>query len=283
MREFFHSVKFKILLCVFALLFGLMVYAAINSGAATLPERIAAAITQPFSHAATAISSWVEGTIDKLVNADRYKLENETLRRQLTEMYDEIVDKDEIVKENELLKQMLELAEENEDFVWAPPCNIIARNANDIFGGFTIDRGSNDGIKLNDPVFTELGLVGVISEIAPTYAKVSTILSTEVRIGARTVKSHTIGLIENDILYAADRLCRMVHIDKESDAAVGDVIMTSGGNMFPPNLLIGEIIEIYPDDNGLSLHAVVKPGVDIFTITNVFVITHFKGQGVTTE
>ena len=41
---------------------------------------------------------------------------------------------------------------------------------NDPYGTFVIDRGSNDGIKLYDPVVTSEGLVGVIVEVANSYA-----------------------------------------------------------------------------------------------------------------
>lgn len=275
MREFFHSGKFKILLCVFALLFGLMIYAAINSGAATIPEVVLKTITSPFEKAATNISSWVENTLDKLVNADKYKLENETLRRQLTEMYTQIMDKEKVDKENEQFREMLKIAEERTDFVWSPPCNIIARDASAVDGGFTIDRGTNDGIRLHDPVFNEIGLVGIITSTAPNYSKVETILSTGVFIGVKTAEKQVVGIIENDLKYSVNRKCLMSYIEKDSAIKVGDVIISAGGSSYPSGLIVGKIEEIFPDDNGLSLHAVIEPVVDVFKITSVFVIQGF--------
>ena len=40
MREFLHSKRFKILLAVFAVLVGFMLYAASTEGSATLPGKI---------------------------------------------------------------------------------------------------------------------------------------------------------------------------------------------------------------------------------------------------
>lgn len=50
--------------------------------------------------------------------------------------------------------------------------------------------------------------------------------------------------------------------------------------LFPGNLLIGTVEKVYDDENGLSVHAVIKPAVDVRTITDCVVITDFKGQGV---
>ncbi len=279
MRDFFHSGRFKVLLCIFALLLGILIYAAVSGGAASVPEAVINTITRPFVSAATSISSWVEETIDKVVNADKYKTENDRLKQQLTELYAQIIDKDKTDKENEELRKMLELSEENDDFKWAPPANIIARDAVDIYGGFTINRGSDDGIKLGDPVFNEIGLIGVISEIAPNYAKVTTILSTEVHIGVKVVSSGAVGMIENDIIYSADGKCQMSYVERDSKIKAGDVIVTAGGKSYPENLIIGIVESVFIDDNGLSLHAVITPSVDVFRITSVFVITSFKGQG----
>lgn len=280
MRDFFHGGKFKVLVCTFALVLGILIYAAISSGAATLPETILTTITKPFVEASNAISDWVEGTLDKFINADKYQKENEELRQQLTTMYQDIMDKDKTDAENEQLREMLKIKEEHEDFTYSAPCNIIARNSNDVFGGFTIDRGSDDGIELHDPVMTSEGLVGIISELAPNYAKVTTLLSNEVDIGVYTSKNQVVGILENDIKYASEGQCLMSYIQKDSDIKVGDMVVTSGGVVFPSSLLIGTITEIFDDDNGLSVHAVIKPVVDVYKITNVTVITSFKGQGI---
>lgn len=81
MREFFHSVKFKIILCIAALLLGLMTYVAVAAGTQTLPEQVISTVTYPFVTAANAISNGVNGFIDKWVNADTYKAQNDELRR----------------------------------------------------------------------------------------------------------------------------------------------------------------------------------------------------------
>ena len=216
MREFFHSVKFKIILCIAALLLGLMTYVAVAAGTQTLPEQVISTVTYPFVTAANAISNGVNGFIDKWVNADTYKAQNDELRELVTQMYERSADYEALQKENEQLREMLQLSKEHKDLVFSEPCGIIARNANDMYGGFTINQGSSTGLSLNDPVITSVGLIGRVTDIAPNYAKVSTILSPQVNVGVYTMRTKATGVIENSTSTAEQGLCLMSQILKLS-------------------------------------------------------------------
>lgn len=280
MKDFFHSIKFKLILCLFALVLGFMIYAAVSGGNIIFPKSILETITQPIVSTATAISGWAERTLDAFLNAEKYRDENEMLQEKLTEIYLQIIDKDKTDEENEQLREMLEIAKENDDYEWSAPCSVIARNANDVFGSFTIDKGSSDGIELHDPVFTKIGLVGYITEISPHYAVVTTILSPEISIGVITADKKVVGIVENDILYSADGRCLMSYISKVSEIADGDIVITSGGAVFPAGIMVGTVETVYSDANGLTLHAVIKPAENVINVTNVFVVTDFEGQGI---
>lgn len=280
MRDFFKGFKFKIIICIFAVVLGVVIYAAVSGGFSTVPETVISTITKPFVVASNAVSQWVEDTIDKFTNADRYKTENEELRNKLNEQYKQIIDLENVKNENEQLKQILKIKEENADFEFSPPCNIIARNTNDAYAGFTIDRGSDDGISLYDPVMTSNGLIGMVCEIAPNYAKVATILSNEINVGVMTFDSKVTGILDNDIKNANEGNCLMSYITKDSGIKDGEIVKSVAGVVFPGNLLIGTVSKVYDDENGLSVHAVIKPAVDVRTVTDCVVITSFKGQGV---
>lgn len=281
MKEFFHSVRFKIILCIAALLLGLMTYVAVAAGTQTLPEQVINTVTYPFVTAANAISNGVNGFIDKLVNADTYKSQNDELRELVTQMYERTADYEELQKENEQLRQMLELKQKHKDFKFSEPCSIIARNANDIYGGFTINHGSSSGISLNDPIITSVGLIGRVTEIAPNYARVSTILSPQVNVGVYTMRTKTTGVLENDISAADQKQCLMSNILKDADITPGDVIVTSGqSGLFPEGLIVGTVKEVYDDPNGLSKHALIEPSEDCFSITSVYAVVDFDGKGL---
>lgn len=281
MKEFFHSVRFKIIICIAALLLGLMTYVAVAAGTQTLPEQIINTVTYPFVTAANAVSNGVNGFIDKLVNADTYKSQNDELRELVTQMYERTADYEELQKENEQLREMLNLSKKHEDFKFSEPCSIVARNANDIYGGFTINHGSTSGISLNDPIITSVGLIGRVTDIAPNYARVSTILSPQVNVGVYTQRTKTTGVLESNTATAEQGLCLMSNILKDADITPGDVIVTSGqSGLFPEGLIVGTVKEVYDDPNGLSKHALIEPAEDCFKITSVYAVVDFDGKGL---
>lgn len=284
MKDFFHSVKFKILICIGALLLGFMTYVAVTIGTETAPEQIIGTVTYPFVTAANGIAEGVSGFIDKLVNADKYKTENDELNAKLSEMYKQTMDYESLLKENERLREMLELKQKHEDYMFSEPCDVIARNANDIYGGFTLSGGKNNGLSQNDPIITTVGLVGRVTSIADNYARVTTIISPDVNVGVYTMRAKTTGVIENDLESASKGLCLMSDILKDADIKEGDIIFTSGkSGLFPADIMVGTVTEVYDDPNGLSKHALIKPAEDVKSVTSVFVITDFSGKGIPFE
>lgn len=278
MKEFFQSWKFKVIVCIFALVFGVMIYAAVAGDNIIFPRSVLETVSQPFVNAGSAVSRWTSETIDTLVNAQRYREENERLREMLTDMYGQLIDKEKTDEENEHYRSILGIAEEHTDYTWSPPCSVVARNAGDIYGGFTIDRGSKDGIKLYDPVFTSVGLVGMVGEISDHYAVVKTILSPDVNVGLVSAGSKAVGITENDAEYAAAGYCIMSFVSKSSDISEGDIVITSGSSVFPGDIMFGTVKSVFSDSNGLTKHAVIEPSEDVFKLTQVFVVTGFEGQ-----
>ena len=66
---------------------------------------------------------------------------------------------------------------------------------------------------------------------------------------------------------------------KETTLKEGDLIVTSNSvGIFPQGYLIGSVQSIEPMDSGLSYCAILKPSVDLASLTNVIVITDFAGK-----
>ena len=173
---------------------------------------------------------------------------------------------------------MLELSEEYESFTFSPPCTVIARTTNDPFASFTVDKGSSDGIKPQDPVITSEGIVGVCYDVAESTCKVRTLYSPKTAIGVYSLRTRASGIIEGEYELAKTGLCRMNYIDKTSDIEVGDIIVTSGSANYPSSQLVGTVEEVGMEDSGLSMYALVRPAVDPATVSDVFVITGFEAE-----
>lgn len=281
MRDFFRSRKFKVIVCIAAFLIGLMLYAGVKLSNEP-GMNIFHTIFGPIEKFSSNISSKVEASLDMFINAKVYYEDNQKLKKQLDDMYNQMIEFDKVKRENEELRKVIGLKEDFPDYEFSPPCAVIARTTNDPYGSFVIDKGMNDGIEAYDPVITSDGLVGIVTKVSKTYSHVRTIFSPETPVGAYCIRTEDTGVIEGstDPEYYENGYCKMMYIDRDSEMKVGDIVVTSGNSgLFPVDRLIGTVEEIIAEDNGLSLSAKIKPAVDIDSVTNVFVITAFNGQG----
>jgi rod shape-determining protein MreC len=278
-RDFFKSTKFKILIALICVIIGIMIYSLTKGGYASDSSSFFSVVLEPFQKMSTSISGKVTSALDTLANANNYREENELLKSRLNELYSEIIDYDKISRENTELKELLNLKEENNDYVFSSPCTVIARTANDPYGSFTIDKGSDDGIAPYDPVITSEGLVGICYDVSRSTSRVQTLYSPKTAVGVTAVHSKATGILEGDYELATEGYCRMSYIVKTADIKAGDIIYTSGSETFPEGQLIGTVEEVVMEDSGLSKYAVIKPAIDPTAVATVFVITDFNGQG----
>lgn len=281
LKEFFHSVKFKIIVALTAVLIGAMIYSVTTGGYSSGSSYLFEVIFEPVRNLSSSISDKVSRSLDMVINAEKYYNENQQLKAQLNALYNDVIDYDKVLEENKELRVMLELKEEYNNYKFSPPCTVIARTTNDPYGSFTVDKGANDGIKPGDPVVTETGIVGVCFEVSPSTSKVRTLYSPKTAVGVYTVRTKAEGIAEGGYDLAINGRIRMSYISKESDIREGDVIVTSGSANYPAGQLIGTVESVEMEQNGLSKFAVIIPAEDPNTITSVFVITDYSLDEVT--
>ena len=258
MGDFFKSKRFKILLVVLVLLLAFMLQAAWTGGFSPAISQAAGVVVTPLQKLSSSISGAVSGYFRRYVRADEIAAENEELRKYLD----------------------VEFREEHPDFE-VELASVVARDPDDRFYSFTIDRGSLSGIEPLDPVVTADGLVGVVREVGVNYSKVVTILDVWIDVGARDVRTRDIGIVTGSVDLAADGKCRLNYLPRESGAAPGDIVVTSGigDSLYPQGLLIGKITRIDNAPGDISLFAEIEPFADVRRLTDVMVIKSFEGQG----
>lgn len=281
MKEFFHTVKFKIIIALTAVLIGAMIYSVTTGGYSSGSNYLFEVIFEPVRSLSSKISDKVSTSLDMVINAEKYYNENQQLKAQLNAIYNDVIDYDKVLEENRELRVMLELKEEYDNYKFSPPCTVIARTTNDPYGSFTVDKGAADGIEPGDPVVTETGIVGVCFEVSPSTSKVRTLYSPKTAVGVYTVRTKAEGIAEGGYDLAVKGRIRMSYISKDSDIKEGDVIVTSGSANYPAGQLIGTVESVQMEQNGLSKFAVLIPAEEPNTITSVFVITDYTLDEVT--
>lgn len=278
MRFFFRSRQFKIIIAVFLIVIAVSVTFALIGTRMSPQTDIAGTIAAPFRTLATGASNIISDFIGAYNDGNKLMLENAELSAQLAELREKISDYEEKTAQNNFYKDYLGIKDEHPDFQFmAATC--ISQDGDDPYGGFIINKGSISDIDKYDPVITDAGLVGYITEIGTTTAKVTTILSPQITLGALDSRTRDSGIVSGGLELSENGLCRLSNLSRSCNVAVGDYVVTSGEGIFPSGILIGTIEYIGSDKYNTSIYADVRPFANISEIREVMVITSFEGQG----
>ncbi len=276
MRDFFKGKIFKVVACVVALLIGIMIYQAASGGFASFPEAVVGTFVTPIVKASASISDSVAGFFNSIVNAKDIEEENKELRSELAQAYKNLSDYEKAKKENEQLKKVLGIKEKNPDYEMEA-ATVIGRDSASAFGKFTVNKGSLNGIELNSPVITEDGLVGVITEVGPTYSVVTTILDPDINVGIYNSRTQETGVISGSADLVGNGRTKLKMLPRDTALLSGDIIETSGiGGVFPSGILIGTVKSIGAENSGVSMYAEIEPIVDVTSVSDVVIITEFS-------
>ena len=176
MKDFFDTWKFKILVAVAVFLVGIMAYAGANGRLTAAPQELLGVILTPFQKAAAVVSGGVGAVWEKYTSIDEVMEQNEQLEAENAELRQQMVDYDRLKAENEAYKALANIQEKNSNATYVSGF-VIGRDPLDEFGGFTLDKGTADGVAVNNAVISDRGyLLGVVVEADPTSCKVMTIL-----------------------------------------------------------------------------------------------------------
>ncbi len=280
MRFFFRTRQFRIIATVISAVLVISLAFGLTAKRMAPYSDVAGIITAPFRSAYTAVSNEIKDFVTAYKDGNELLLKNSELNEELSSLRKKVADYQKIKADNDFYKNYLGIKEQNNDFTFAP-ATVISRDKADLYCGFTINKGSLSKIKVYDPVITEDGLVGYITEVGTTTAKVSTILSPDITLGALDSRTSDSGIVSGNIKLAKDKECRFSNLSKTSGVALGDYVVTSGEGVFPDGLLIGYVKNVGTGNNNSSIYADIVPFADFLKIRNVMVITSFEGQGET--
>ena len=276
MKDFFDTWKFKILVGIAVFLAAIMAYAGANGRLTAAPKEILSVAVAPFQRAAAAVSNGVSSLWEKYTNIDAILEENEKLTTENAELRGQMVDYDKLKAENEAYKALTNIQEQHPEMSYVSSF-VIGRDPLDSFYGFTLDKGSLDGVEANDAITSDEGyLLGVVTEVDLTSCKVMTILHPSFNAAGVVSRTRDNGIITGSADYAAEGLCILSNLSRSTLTKANDQVITTGlGGVFPPDVLVGVVQELVPEASGKSTIAVLKPGADPRTVKHVFIITNY--------
>lgn len=269
--------------CVLAALLAGMILAAVTNDAVSPVTSVAGVLYKPFQKAATFIAEKTEGWKGSFVSSSEYKKRVSELESEVALYGEQLIDYERTKQKLEAYEEFLDVKEDHPDYTFCP-ASVISRNTADIYDSFTLDKGSTDGIKVNSPVIYGSNVVGLVKEVGMTTCVVKTILDPSLNISVYEIKARENGYSNTNAAFSYDGLCKMSGLARDTAVSPGGIVCTSGlGGIFPRDLVVGTITEVRNEESDVSVYGVIKPGVDVRTLNDVFVITSFAGMEENTE
>ena len=231
----------------------------------------------PMQKGISYVGMWMNDVSDNFETLSELRETNEELQAKVDEL---TIDNTRLRQEQYELERLRELykLDENYSDYKKIGAHVIANNGSNWFTDFTIDKGSKDGIKVDCNVLAGSGLVGIVTEVGPNYAKVRSIIDDSSNISSMILSTSDTCMVRGDITLAADGRIRFEKLkNNENVIEVGEQVVTSHvSDRFLQGLFIGYISEINVDSNNLTRSGYITPAVDFSQIQEVLVITTTK-------
>lgn len=233
----------------------------------------------PLQQGMNQIGGWMGDMKDNFSTMKQLKSENKKLREQVDALTTENNYLQEERYEFERLQELYKL-EQNYAEYEKTAAHVIGKDAGNWFGTFTIDKGSKDGIEVNMNVLAGSGLVGIVTDVGPTWAKVRSIIDDSSNISAMAISTSDTCIVSGDMaLMGTGQIAFSQMENNDNVVAVGDQIVTSYiSDKYLQGILIGSVSEVNVDSNNLTRSGYITPAVDFKNIQEVLVITTTKAE-----
>ncbi len=204
------------------------------------------------------------------------RAENQALQEQVSLLQTEIIQLQQDLKEADILYSLLGFARGRPEETYIAAA-VIGVDPSPFLQYILIDKGSDDGIAYNMPVVTEKGLVGRISAVTASAARVQLITDAGSLVNAHVVDADADGVVRGSV--TADLTIEMV--SPEAELQAGQIVQTSGlGGNFPAEVVIGQILNVNKLENELFQSASIQPAEDFSNLQAVLVVANFRPSNV---
>lgn len=231
----------------------------------------------PMQKGINTVGVWLSDLTDNFETLEELKAQNKALQEQVDALTMERNNLQLQQSELERLRELYKLDQNYSDYEKVG-ARIIASNGSNWFTSFTIDKGSDDGLKPDMNVIAGSGLVGIITDVGPNWAEVRSIIDDESKISAMMLSTSDNCIVNGDLKLMNDgriRFERLPNTGKEIPA--GEYIVTSPiSNRYVQGILIGYVDSIEKDSNNLTCSGYLTPAVDFQHLQDVLVITTTK-------
>ncbi|EGB92228.1 rod shape-determining protein MreC [Clostridium sp. D5] len=240
---------------------------------------IASVTVIPMQKGINQIGTWLGDICDNFDTLQQVRKENEKLQAKVDDLITENNNLQEEKYELERLQALYKLDQNYAEYE-KTGAHVIGNDSGNWFSTFTIDKGSNDGIKEDMNVIAGSGLVGIVIKVGPTWSTVRSIIDDSSNVSAMSLSTRDKCMVRGDLSLINDGKIRFEQMENnDNKVQVGDQIVTSHiSPKYLQGILIGYISEITVDSNNLTRSGYITPVVDFKNLQEVLVITTTKAD-----
>lgn len=270
-----NNKKLITLLVSFIVFIGLLTYSFSRFGNAPALQKVSSDMSAVFGRVISKPVNSLNRLFSDINLLEDTFVENKRLKQEIDQLAETQVQLSVYETENEKLKEELNLQETLTDYNVISG-TVISRNPDRWIDQIIIDRGSVDGLENGMSVMSSNGLVGRVTEVNPTSARVTLLTTNEqeaVLTSAEIIQEDgTIFGVVTGYEEANNQLI-MEQITSDAKIEVGQQIVTSGlGGLVPKGLLVGTVAEVSLDRHGLGQLVYVDPATTFDDIRFVTIV-----------
>jgi len=197
---------------------------------------------------------------------------NAELEADVAELQAQVIQLQQRVGETEILAALVDFRRSRPEETYLA-AGVIGRDPSPFLHYIIINRGSNDGILRGMPVVTDQGLVGRVDAVIANAARVQLITDAASNVNVRLQNAET----DASLVGSVTGNVTLDLIPQDETIEKGDLVLTSGlGGGYPPDLIVGQVVNVRSRDFDLFQQATIQPVVDFNGLEIVLVIVNFK-------
>jgi rod shape-determining protein MreC len=224
-------------------------------------------VAQPFRD----VYGWADSLLDARSDAERYREEVRELRQRA-------IQSEFALQENVYLRELL-------DYIDGPrfpadfdpvAAEVIGRPAGAFTQAIVIAAGSDEGVRVEDPVVTADGLVGVVTRVSGGMARIQLLTGEDAAASAVDLRTEATGIVRH--ARGTRETLVLDRVRKQDVVKRGDEIVTAGwrvsglSSVYPKGIPIGEVTSVGQTDTDLFQQVQVDPYVDFGALYAVIVL-----------
>jgi rod shape-determining protein MreC len=215
------------------------------------------------------------------------KDENKDLKREVERLRSALAEAQTAQRDATQLKGLVGLSDEESFPQGTEPvaARVIARSPTVWYSSIKIDKGSSDGVRVNQPVIAagsdpdagEVGgLVGKVTTVTGGTSEVTLITDASIGVGAQVMPSGATGIVRPAVGDPRDLLMEFVEggrVTENTTVATSGFTISQGESLFPRGIPIGRVSRVDLDEVEIYDRVHLEPYADLKSIDIVQVLT----------